>query len=545
MDDQNVYEVTFVGQDYQPINDAVNSVKIMHEGREFVINSDGQILLKDEQNKISDSSICWSILERFLGEVAPNGKCSKDLLIINPTKENNKKLYDLGFGSGENLGYFCGIVGVIRKSIHIVWNQGEVENQFNVTLQIKSRLDVEENGKIGKPFFLSTMLLRDKVSLSNNTIPSNEDEIFDYLLLFWFKEQLQQACLKGYYKTYRRFENNDDKVKGTLDIARHIKLNSGQKNGCIAYSYRENTINNYLNHLIVAAYYHLKNKYYDLVVDNFDRNNDLKKVIDYLSSEIGFSNANVYYLINKNVQTIAHPYFTEYEHLRLICLKILRDEGISIFDGESDLDTQGILFYLPELWEKFLEDEIIRKALPKEIVCKSQYRVDNFGYLKNEKYEYKQTTYPDYVFFNENKPFMILDAKCKPKWESIFDESSVSEVMGDYNKCLRDMVAINAHATGVIFPTNREITINDENKNQIVRHSISDYNNIDSFYTIPIQVPPVKENDKYSNWSNEFEKKLYKGIEIVKDVVDTENKFAVKNRNSFEQLNEIAKNNRG
>ena len=140
---------------------------------------------------------------------------------------------------------------------------------------------------------------------------------------------------------------------------------------------------------------------------------------------------------------------------------------------------------------------------------------------------------------------MILDAKCKPKWESIFDESSVSEVMGDYNKCLRDMVAINAHATGVIFPTNREITINDENKNQIVRHSISDYNNIDSFYTIPIQVPPVKENDKYSNWSNEFEKKLYKGIEIVKDVVDTENKFAVKNRNSFEQLNEIAKNNRG
>ena len=197
------------------------------------------------------------------------------------------------------------------------------------------------------------------------------------------------------------------------------------------------------------------------------------------------------------------------------------------------------------MWEKFLEDEIIRKALPKEIVCKSQYRVDNFGYLKNEKYEYKQTTYPDYVFFNENKPFMILDAKCKPKWESIFDESSVSEVMGDYNKCLRDMVAINAHATGVIFPTNREITINDENKNQIVRHSISDYNNIDSFYTIPIQVPPVKENDKYSNWSNEFEKKLYKGIEIVKDVVDTENKFAVKNRNSFEQLNEIAKNNRG
>ena len=108
-------------------------------------------------------------------------------------------------------------------------------------------------------------------------------------------------------------------MKGTLDIARHIKLNSGQKNGCIAYSYRENTINNYLNHLIVAAYYHLKNKYYDLVVDNFDRYYDLIKVFVFLSSDIGFSNANVYYLINKNVKTIAHPYFTEYEHLRFIC----------------------------------------------------------------------------------------------------------------------------------------------------------------------------------------------------------------------------------
>ena len=300
-----VYDVYFVGQDYQPISYAAHSMKIMQDGKEVVIDSNSNILQKDENNRESDQQIARHIIDYFLNEVAPNGYCNSSAIIINSAQGKNKKLYDVNFGPENDRGYFCGVVGVIRKLLSIKLDDENDEMiQFNVTLQIKSRLDVNSKNEISKPFFLSTMLLRDKLKLSNNTVPSNEDEIFDYLLLFCFIEQLEKAQLKGYYKTYRRFEKNDDKVKGTLDIARHIRLNAGQKNGRIAYSYRENTINNYLNQLIVAAYYHLKNKYYDLVEDNFDSNNELKGVITFLSNETSFLDTNIKSILKNNVKTI-------------------------------------------------------------------------------------------------------------------------------------------------------------------------------------------------------------------------------------------------
>ena len=537
MVNKDVYEVHFVGQDYQPISDAASTMKITHNGKECIINSDANILLKDNNNNESDQQIARQIINCFLKDIAPNGYCANDTIFINSSQGKSKKLYDEYFGSVDNKGYFCGVVGVISKSISFCINDEGKEQLFNVTLQIKSRLDVDENNKISKPFFLSTMLLADKVKLSNNTIPSNEDEIFDYLLLFWFKEQLKKASLKGYYKTYRRFANNDDRVKGTIDIARHIRLNMGLKNGRIAYTYRENTINNYLNQLIVAAYHHLKNKYYDLVIDNFDSNNELRNIINYLSNETGFSNANFKNILKNNDKAISHPYFTEYEELRLICLRILRDEGISIFDGESGNDTQGILFYLPELWEKFLENKLISKALPERIRVIPQFEIKNFGCKVDNKkiFEYKQSTYPDYVFFYENKPFMILDAKCKPKWENASKEGSLSDVMEDYNKCIRDMVATNSHATGVIFPTNQHYE--KDELDRILCHRISEHNDKDLFYTVPVMVPNVEENDVYSEWNNKFENTIQKEIIIIRSIIQKEVEFAKNNADVFEQIN--------
>ncbi len=526
MANKDIYDVFFVGQDYQPISDAAKSMKIMQNGKEYVIDFNEIILKKDDTDVESNLQIAGRIVDTFLDEVAPNGFC-KELgigIIINSSHGKNKKLYDVGFGPENDRGYFCGVVGVIRKPLTI--KLGDKDVQFNITLQIKSRLDVSSEKKISKPFFLSTMLLRDKVKLSNNTIPSNEDEIFDYLLLFWFAEQLEKARLKGYYKTYRRFYNNDDKVKGTFDIARHIKLNAGQKNGRIAYTHRENTINNYLNQLIVAAYYHLKNKYYDLVEDNFDNNNELKSIINYLSNETEFLNTNVKNIMKNNFKAISHPYFTEYEELRVICLCILRDEGISVFDGKSDNGTQGILFYLPELWEKFLEDKLIKEALPEEIKMESQFKIKNF--------DEKQPTYPDYVFFDSGKPFMILDAKCKPKWEDVVRDGSLSDVMGDYNKCIRDMVAANSHATGVIFPTNKQYEQGELDR--IILHSISKYNKLDRFYTIPVSIPYVDEDDTYSDWKSKFDRILREEIGIIKEKISEEAEFAKNNRSIFESI---------
>jgi len=517
---KNVYDITFVGQDYQPIQDAAERITITREGKEYYITEQGELALR-ESRQISNPECCRYILDTMLERIAPDGRCKT-------IKNSSHKLFDANFRTTDQQGYFGGIVGVVKQQIVIPLKQEDdaEEYTFHITLQIKSRLDVDAQGEPGKPYFLANMLLRDKVDLNDNNVPNSEDEIFDYLLLFWFKEQLQRACLKGYYKTYRRFEKNDDRVKGTIDISRHIKLNMGQRNGKIAYSYRENTIDNFLNHLIVAAYKHLKNKYYELVSDNFDNNIELKRMIDYLSNEICFSPQSSNQLINKNIKMISHPYFTEYEQLRITCLKILRDEGISIFDGDSDQETQGILFYLPDLWERFLEDEVLCKCMADKIHFESQKLIKNFGYedsdAERKNYIYKQETYPDYVFFSDKCPFMILDAKCKPKWEGVFKQKSVKYVMEDYNKCIRDMVAIDAKATGVIFPTNNESDIDES----IYKHPISGYNGNALFYTVPIKVPRVNEKDSFTCWKRKFKDDLCKRIEVIKSILLSEKNYA-------------------
>lgn len=97
---------------------------------------------------------------------------------------------------------------MLKKEITVSINENETQ-KFRVILQIRSRFDAQDDQKCSKPYFLCSMLLSNKLKIHDNNVPVNEDEIFDYLMLFWFREKLREATRKGYYKTYRRFEKND------------------------------------------------------------------------------------------------------------------------------------------------------------------------------------------------------------------------------------------------------------------------------------------------------------------------------------------------
>lgn len=443
------------------------------------------------------------------------------------TGNNNLKLYSEFNGSL----FYGGIAGVLNTPVTVSLPEKSDSAEatafkkvaLDVKLQITTKFDVSE-----KPYFLATMLLYDKLTLSNNTVPTNEDDIYDYMLLFWFKEQLQRACLKGLFRTYRCFEQNDEKLRGTIDIARHIKLNLGQNNGKIAYRYRENTTNNYLNYLIVAAYTHLKEKYYDLVVENIDSNFDLLSVINQLKNDTGYIRGGLKNIISKNLRAITHPLYTEYEELRITSIRILRDEGLSIFDGEED-EAQGMLFYVPDLWENFVEnsmkkyigclkDNTVKLSSQTELYVLSKPNAD---IEKNKKSNFFIKTRPDYVFFNAKDPLMVLDAKFKPGWQNVMSTECEldSSLTGDYDKCLRDMCDFGVHDTGVIFPfctsKNDDHLFSPEN----IRHTISFYNKIDSFYTIPIRVPSC-ENVSYSEWKSKFDKTLEHDIKAVDYIIN-------------------------
>ncbi|WP_416373936.1 5-methylcytosine restriction system specificity protein McrC [Mycoplasmopsis cynos] len=69
------------------------------------------------------------------------------------------------------------------------------------------------------------------------------------------------------FRTYQRFEKNDDKLRGTIDVSKHIKQNMWMNSGLISYSYRENSIDNYTNHLIVKTYQYLKKNTFQRLIE--------------------------------------------------------------------------------------------------------------------------------------------------------------------------------------------------------------------------------------------------------------------------------------
>lgn len=530
------FDVILRGQDYSPIgNIEVDFIGLYDNNNKRLLEKyfkgiDNKIVI-DNKIRLLDC-LSKDNLEKYIVGKSDNNK----------ENDSKKRLYDKNF----NGGYFAGVVGVLYEkiildksffydeSLNSLFDDNEKHElnslfddnkklEFNIRLEIHSRMDWEDN-KSAKPYFLSTLLFNDIFELNDNMVPNNEDEIIDYLLLFWYKNQLQKAILKGFYKTYRTFHNNDDRLKGCIDVARHIRNNLGQNNGKIAYTYRENTVNNFLNHLIVAAYKYLKKKYYHLVVENFDKNRELKSVIDKLEIEIGYSQVNSYNIISKNLKPISHPFYTEYEELRKICMKILRNEGITFFDGNTENESKGILFYLPDLWEKYLESKI-KFNDEDEVYVKCQNEIKIFGSYNNN---YGQNTRPDYIFYKKDKdiPFFVIDAKFKPKWKYIISgKNKISYLLSDYDKCIRDMVSINSYGTGVIFPCKDDTdNLRNYNKENII-HSISKYNKISRFYTIPVFVPPSSKEETYIKWKEKFDKDIDLRINILKEITLNEKDF--------------------
>ncbi len=408
--------------------------------------------------------------------------------------------------------YYGGVVGVVSDKVLMCRADVDGECNFpleNAEVEISAVLQVGSRFDCGKPYFLSTMLTQSDLKFESRDVPSNEDdELFDFLLLFYFKERLQNACLKGFFRAYHRFEKNDDRLKGSIDISRHITENVGLRNGKIAYNYKEKSADNYLNHLVIATYYCLRRKHLEWTLKYIDAEIELHNLITYLENCIGFPKYSDLNLISKNINAISHPYYTEYEDLRVVCLKILRYEGVSIFDGSSD-SVCGILFYIPTLWEKYLAQYLRFFCESNGLCVESQKRIDVFSV---EMDKYVQETIPDFVFSRKDErggiiPFMVLDAKFKPHWgDKVFQKKSLGsqDLLSDYDKCIRDMNTIDAHATGVIFPMLEKSNIM-RDEESYYKHSISAYNKHDHFYTLPIFIPSVGVLDDFVRWRKKFE----------------------------------------
>ncbi|MBO4867450.1 MAG: hypothetical protein J5582_12970 [Ruminococcus sp.] len=263
-------------------------------------------------------------------------------------------------------------------------------------LFIGSRFSKGEND-----FFLRYMLskvleLPNIVDFETN---ANNDETMFNILVFLFPRYLMSAMRKGLFKTYIRNRYNDENVKGTIDVPRHISKNTPFI-GKIAYSQREYSYDNFLMELVRHTIEYIKKKPYGKAI--------LLKSKDEVNA-VTSATPNYQVLDRKKVisdnqhNMIRHAYYREYRALQQLCLLILQNRKHKSGSGANRL--YGILFDGAWLWEEYI-NTIIGKY---------------FHHPRNKTKEGKQylfeksrgEIYPDFISKNSSER-IIADAKYKP-----------------------------------------------------------------------------------------------------------------------------------
>ena len=372
---------------------------------------------------------------------------------------------------------------------------------------ISSHFSANKESTVGyktKSYFAAMLLTHGEIDIINDSVYCSNNALFDFLLIDILFRQIKEANPKGLFRTYRRFEKNDDRLKGTIDISRHIRLNGGQNNGKVAYIYKANTVNNYLNVLILKAFKYVKKKYPGIINRKLDKETTVRDFFNTLCYEVNEQEVSLQNAVSNNIKPISHPFYKEYEAVRITCLRILRNDSISIFDSTNGA-VNGFLYYAPDLWEDYLKSCFD--------VCKGNLYISEQStkkYISNNSGDnYLCTSMPDFYFYNNEKVVLILDAKLKPRWQYIINNESLfsrkySEEFSlteDIDKCIRDMVVFGANSTGVVFPMD-EMEMPEQYMGTIKRN-ISEYSNA-YFYTLPHIIPKSMDYSSYNEWKKKF-----------------------------------------
>ncbi len=215
----------------------------------------------------------------------------------------------------------------------------------NTKLCIRSRFDRDDND-----FFMHYMLARvmslNVFDLQHST---DRDSVFDFVL-FFFPFFLNRALSQGLYKEYVTIHHNDSRVRGVIDVSKHIRLNI-PFTGSIAYKTREHTADNDLIELVRHTIEYIRTT--DFGTSILTRDEQTKENVSMIMEATPrYEKRDRISIMNKNLRTKIHPYYTEYEPLRNLCLQILRQEELKY--GNDDDTVYGVLFDGAWLWESYL-----------------------------------------------------------------------------------------------------------------------------------------------------------------------------------------------
>lgn len=226
---------------------------------------------------------------------------------------------------------------------------------------------------------------------------NNKTELnIDLLLKLSFLSKLKNAYREGEYKSYEKVHKNDTSPRGTIDIARHIKLNLCPENYKVAYSYNEYTSKN--------SYIYLVRLCYEMLFQN-GKKPKVKEVDDLLFKSQDYWSYDKRQIIHKNEnKPITSPLFKCHRDLQKFCLDVLKHKKMTLDSFGTEDGKYGVLIDCAWLWEEYvatlLKDYFIHKTM-------SSKEKDNL--FVDEKGKGFQRIIPDYV--GKNFLPVIADAK--------------------------------------------------------------------------------------------------------------------------------------
>lgn len=320
------------------------------------------------------------------------------------------------------------------------------------TIQILSRFDRPAGGQSPdqpqKNFFLSYLLSKALdipiQSFPDLKVDSHTGEFWDLLLARLFLDQLKAACSRGLYRQYQTFRHNDSAPRGVLDIARHIRLNP-MANGKCAYSAREYSLNNPMNHLILRARDCLLRKQgviAGLVNQTLAADADLRITLQQMEYAMdAFHAPSEQMILHRTDRPITHTVYREYEPLRRTARLILQRLGLDTFQAGS-FQVSGMVIPMDKMWERFLEKAIFSRV--EGISLSTQYRK---AILENSF-----TIRPDFFLRYQGKPF-VFDAKYKAGWGGLYSgQKDWNAVRDDLYQVISYLHLLKSERGGILFP---------------------------------------------------------------------------------------------
>lgn len=253
---------------------------------------------------------------------------------------------------------------------------------------------------------------------------------FRALLPYLFLRQLQEAYGVGAYRQYQSRPYNDSRPKGHIDIPRHIRLNPMMENGRVAYSTREYTADNPINHLILAAWQTIREdpELREITEKLLKSKPEFYQPLKELSLELGVGNLNAAQkrqLLQQTNRPIVHQVYRRYEAVRRTAVLILRHLGFNQ-PVEDHHTVTGMLFPMDLMWELLLEKTVFAQVQRRKIIrhISTQEKIPILMPLpKADPLSAKRTIKPDFMLDYDKvhcTAAAVMDAKYKEIWAEAY-----------------------------------------------------------------------------------------------------------------------------